>query len=213
MQIMLFRLLWRIHGKHIALVAMLPIIFDGWLLYIERVSYIENALMILVVLGFLLYQRALDQPSWWRFMIAGFAVGAAGNFKQTGAYVLMAVLFCWLIVRREHRGHFVLLGAAATVIAAYLFSMVRMYDVPGHPWFIDQSLVQVRRVLGLQRSGGTLTAPGGALHLLMAQYRYFVPSLLLAMAAFLISMRRTWECYRARDWSPGSQMRFCIRGW
>ena len=202
MQITLFRLLWRTHGSGLALFVMLPIVFDGWLLYIERVSYIENALMVLVVLAFLLYQRALDQPSWQRFVIAGLAVGAAASFKQTGAYVLVAILLCWLIIRREHRGHFVLLVAAVAVIAVYLFAMTRFYDLPGHPWFIDQSLVQVRRVLGLQKSGGTLTTPGGALHLLTAQYRYFVPSLLLAGGAFLIAVRRTWQCYRARDWAP-----------
>ncbi|MGD0603185.1 MAG: glycosyltransferase family 39 protein [Streptosporangiaceae bacterium] len=201
-QVLLFRLLWRIHGPRLALVAMLPVIFDGWLLYIERVSYIENALMVLVVLAFLLYQRALDQPSWQRFLAAGVAVGAAASFKQTGVYVLVAVLLCWLIVRREHRGHFVLLGGAVAVIAVYLFAMTRMYDLPGHPWFLDQSLVQVRRVLGLQKSGGTLTTPGGALRLLTARYRYFVPSLLLVGCACLIAVRRTWQCYRARDWAP-----------
>ena len=41
----------RLHGPRVALFAVLPVIFDGWLLYIERVSYIENALMILVVPG------------------------------------------------------------------------------------------------------------------------------------------------------------------
>jgi 4-amino-4-deoxy-L-arabinose transferase-like glycosyltransferase len=202
MQVLLFRLLWRIHGSRLALVAMLPVISDGWLLYIERVSYIENALMVLVVLAFLLYQRALDRPSWQRFAIAGVAVGVAASFKQTGAYVLVAVLLCWLVIRREHRGHFILLGVAVLVIAVYLIAMTRMYDLPGRPWFIDQSLTQVRRVLGLQKSGGTLTTPGGALHLLTAQYRYFVPSLLMAAVAILIALRRTWQCYRARDWAP-----------
>lgn len=202
MQLGLFRLLWRLHGPRIALFAILPVVFDGWLLYIERVSYIENALMPIVVGAFLLYQRALDRPSWQRFALAGLAVGAAASFKQTGAYVLVAVLLCWLIVRREHRGHFVLLAAAVAVLIVYLISMVRMFDVPGHPWFVDQSLVQVRRVLGLQKSGGTLTSAGGLVHLLTAQYRYFVPSILLAGAAFLIAARRTWQCYRARNWLP-----------
>ena len=202
MQVVLFRLLWRIHGPRLALFAVVPVVFDGWLLYIERISYIENALMLIVAGAFLLYQRALDRPSWQRFAVAGAAVGAAASFKQTGGYVPLAVLLCWLIVRRDHRGHFILLAAAAAVIAVYLAAMARMYDLPGHPWFIDQSIVQVRRVLGLQKSGGALTTPGGALHLLTAQYRYFIPSLLLAVTAALIAVRRTWQCYRARDWAP-----------
>ena len=183
MQVLLFRLLMRLNRPRIALFTVLPVIFDGWLLYIERISYIENVLMILVVLGFLLYKRALDMPHWRRFLIAGIALGAAASFKQTGAYVVVAVLLCWLILRREHRGHFVLLGAAIAVIAAYLGLMIYKYDAPGHAWFINQSLVQIRRVLGLQQSGGTLTTPGGALHLLTEQYKYFIPSLLLAGCA------------------------------
>ena len=202
MQVMLFRLLWRLHGPRLALFAILPVMFDGWLLYIERVSFIENTLMVLVVLAFLLYRAALDRPSWPRFAAAGLAVGAAASFKQTGAYVLVAVMLCWLIERREHRGHFVLLGVALAVVAAYVITMIRVYDLPGQPWFTDQSLVQVRRVLGLDQSEGTLTTPAGALHLLTAQYRYFVPSLALAAVAFGIAARRTWQCYRARDWSP-----------
>jgi 4-amino-4-deoxy-L-arabinose transferase-like glycosyltransferase len=205
MQVLLFRLLYRLHGPRNALFAVLPVIFDGWLLYIERVSYIENALMILVVLGFLLYARALDSPSWWRFLLAGLALGAAASFKQTGAYVVVAVLVCWLIIRRQHRGHFVLLAGALVVVVGYLWLMVYKYDAPGHPWFIDQSLVQVRRVLGLQKSGGTLTSPGGALHLLTQQYKYFVPSLLIAGCAVMMALRRTWQCYRARSWVPVQQ--------
>ena len=202
MQLLLFRLLTRLHGLRVALLAMLPVIFDSWLLYIERVSYIENALMIGVVLGFLLYARALDSPSLWRFFLAGLALGAAASFKQTGAYVIVAVVFCWLIRRRHHRGHLVLLGGALLVVAAYLALMIVKYDPPGNPWFLHQSLVQVRRVLGLQQSGGTLTSPSGALHLLTQQYKYFLPSLIVAVCAIALALRRTWQCYRARSWAP-----------
>jgi 4-amino-4-deoxy-L-arabinose transferase-like glycosyltransferase len=204
MQVLLFRLLTRLHGLRIALLAVLPVIFDGWLLYIERVSYIENALMIMVVLGFLLYARALEAPSLWRFFVAGLALGAAASFKQTGAYVIVAVLFCWLITRRRGTGHLVLLGGALLVIAAYISLMIVKYDPPGNPWFLHQSLVQIRRVLGLQQSGGTLTSISGALHLLTQQYKYFVPSLVLAGCAIGVALRRTWQCYRARSWAPAA---------
>jgi 4-amino-4-deoxy-L-arabinose transferase-like glycosyltransferase len=202
MQAVLFRLLWKIHGPAVALFAIIPVIFDGWLLYIERVSYMENALMLLIVVGFLLYQRAVERPSWLRFAIAGAVIGFAGSFKQTGVYALLAVLLCWLVTRRAHKGHLVLLGVALAVLVAYLAVMVPLFDPPGHDWFIGQSTTQVRRVLGLQHSGGTLTSARGALHLLAAQYRYFVPSVLLALAAFLIVARRVLRCYHARNWEP-----------
>jgi 4-amino-4-deoxy-L-arabinose transferase-like glycosyltransferase len=202
MQAVLFRLLWKIHGSAVALFAIIPVIFDGWLMYIERVSYIENALMLVIVVGFLLYQRALERPSWQRFAIAGAAIGFAASFKQTGVYALLAVLLCWLVTRGSHKGHLVLLSAAITVIVAYVAVMVRVFDVPGHDWYIGQSVTQVRRVLALQHSGGTLTSPGGVLHLLAAQYRFFIPSALIALAAFATVARRILQCYQARTWEP-----------
>jgi len=202
MQAVLFRLLWKIHGPAVALFAIIPVIFDGWLLYIERVSYIENALMLLIAVGFLLYQRALERPSWPRFALAGAVIGFAGSFKQTGVYVLLAVLLCWLVIRRAHRGHLVLVGVAVAVLVAYLAVMVPLYDPVGHDWFIGQSTTQVRRVLGLQHSGGTLTSAGGVLHLLAAQYRFFIPSVLLGLAALVTVARRVLRCYLARNWEP-----------
>jgi 4-amino-4-deoxy-L-arabinose transferase-like glycosyltransferase len=177
-------------------------VFDGWLMYIERVSYIENSLLLIIAAGFLLYQRALERPSWQRFAVAGAVLGFAAVFKQTGAYGLTAVLLCWLILRRAHRGHLVLLGVFAAVGVAYVTTMVLLYDGAGHDWYINESLVQVRRVLGLQHSGGTLTSPSAVLHLLAAQYRYFIPSALMALAALVAVVRRLLQCYRARNWVP-----------
>jgi 4-amino-4-deoxy-L-arabinose transferase-like glycosyltransferase len=202
MQAALFRLLWKIHGPTVALFATIPVIIDGWLMYIERVSYIENALLLLIVAGLLLYQNALDKPSWQRFAIAGAVIGFAGAFKQTGAYVLIAVLLCWLVTRRNHKGHLVLVGAGLAVLLTYLLVMIRVFDVPHHDWFIGQSTTQIRRVLALQQSGGTLTSPAGVLHLLAAQYRFFIPSVLVALAALVTVVRRVLQCYLARSWKP-----------
>jgi 4-amino-4-deoxy-L-arabinose transferase-like glycosyltransferase len=204
MLLLLFRLLSHLHGVRAALFAVTPVVFDGWLLYIERASYIENVLMVIIVASMLLYQRALERPTWYNFAIAGVMIGCGAAFKQTGTYVIFATLLTWLIVRRSHRGHLVMLSVAIGVIAIYLVAMIRMYDLPGHPWFIEQSLVQVRRVLGLKHSGGTLTSPTKLLHLLAAQYKYFVPSFLIAVASLVLAVRRVLQCYRARNWLPAS---------
>ncbi len=199
---LLWRLLVRVHGPVVALYAMVPITFDGWLMYVQRISYMENMLLLLVVAAMLCYQRAIDTPSWWRFVAAGVVLGFAASFKYTGVYVIGAVLLCWLITQRVHLKHLALLGCAlATFIGAILYEVVA-FDTGGHNWWWQDTMVQVRRVLGIQRSGGTLTSPTAALHLLLAQYDVFAPSFLIALVTLVLALRRVWKCYRERDWRP-----------
>ena len=169
---MLHRIVLRVHGPRVALFVMLPVIFDGWLLYIQRCSYIENPLLMLVTAGILLYQWALDKPSWQRFAAAGGMLGFAAVFKHTGVYSIGAVALCWLILRREHRKHLILLISFAVVVVTYVAWMVHTFDVPGHDWYVHQTMVQIRRVLGLQHSGGTVTSPVKFLHLLLRSTGY-----------------------------------------
>ena len=201
---LLHQIVSRIHGPRVALFVMLPVIFDGWLLYIQRCSYIENPLLMLLTAGILLYQWALDKPSWQRFAAAGGMLGFAAVFKHTGVYCIGAVALCWLILRREHRNHLILLTTFAVVVVVYVAFMVHTFDVPGHDWYVHQTMVQIRRVLGLQHSGGTVTSPVKFLHLLLAQYRVFTPSLLIAMGGFVIGLRRVWHCYQSRAWYPAA---------
>ncbi len=148
-------------------------------MYVQRISYIENTLLLLVAAGMLLYQRALDAPSWSRFVIAysGDVLGCAAAFKYTGAYVIAAVLLCWLITQRAHLNHLALLGSAAASFCSAIVYEVLSFDTGGHDWWMQETIVQVRRVLGVQPSGGnTLASPAAALHLLFAQYDVFAPS-------------------------------------
>ncbi len=56
--------------------------FDGWLLFVQRVSYVENTLMAIIVAGFLLYERALRRPPARRFALAGAMFGFAAVYAQ-----------------------------------------------------------------------------------------------------------------------------------
>jgi len=199
---LLWRLLVRVHGPRVGLYAMVPIAGDGWLMYVQRISYMENLLLLLVVAGLLLYQRALDAPLWRRFILAGIVLGFAAAFKYTGVYVIGAVLLCWLITQRAHLKHLVLLASALASFGAAITYEVVSFDTGGHNWWWQDTMVQVRRVLGLQQSGGTLTSPTAALHLLFAEYDVFAPSFLIALVTLVLALRRLWRCYRERDWRP-----------
>jgi 4-amino-4-deoxy-L-arabinose transferase-like glycosyltransferase len=201
---LLWRLLVRVHGVRVALCAMVPIMLDGWLMYVQRISYIENTLLLLVVAGMLLYQRALDAPSWSRFVIAGIVLGCAAAFKYTGVYVIAAVLLCWMITHRAHVKHLALLGSAAASFCSAIVYEALSFDTRGHDWWLQETVVQVRRVLGVQQSGGTLASPAAALHLLLAEYDVFAPSVLIVFAALFLALRRLGDCCRERAWRPVS---------
>ncbi len=200
--VLLWRLICRQSGAAAALFVAIPIAFDGWLLFIQRVSYIENLVLLLVVAGLLLYQRALDRPSWWRFALAGVVIGLALCVKYDAAYVVVAVLLSWAFLRSYHKGHLVLLGAVAAMAIAEQVSFSLMFDLPGHKWWIDQSLTQVGRVLGVGLHRGSLESPLQLLHLLFAQYKVFLPSLAIALGGLALVVVRLVRCYRQRSMQP-----------
>jgi 4-amino-4-deoxy-L-arabinose transferase-like glycosyltransferase/GT2 family glycosyltransferase len=197
--LLLWRLIWRQSGPRAALFVSIPIVFDGWLLYIQRVSYIENAVLLLVIAGMLLYQRALDRPTGLRFALAGLVLGLAVCVKYDSAYAVIAAMLCWAILRRHHKGHLVLLGTTLVMIAAEQVTFSRLFDVAGHNWWVDQSLTQVGRVLGVGVDKGSLESPFQLLHLLFAQYKVFLPSLVVAFVAFGLIIARLVRCYGQRS--------------
>jgi len=191
-----WRLVRRLHGPASALFALAPIAFDGWLLYIQRVSYIENLALALVIAGLLAYAWALDRPSWYRFAIAGIVLAVAGCLKYTGLSAIIAVLLCWLIVRRANRGHVVLLAAYAAVVGVDQAVLIHLWP----HYYLSQSGAQLARVLGLYSSGGTLTSPTELIHLMAAQYKVYAASFAIAVAGFVLAVRRLIHCYRQRRW-------------
>ncbi len=177
----------------------MPLAFDGWLLYVDRVSYIENLVMVAVLAAFLCYQRALDGPaSLRRFALAGALFGVAGCLKYTGVYVILAAALSWLVLRRYHRGHLVMMATALLVLVVDQLVLVAWWGSA----YLSETSVQVKRVLGLQSSGGTLTSPTALAHLMFAQYHIFAVSFVLGLAGVFFVLRYLIRCYRARSWEP-----------
>jgi 4-amino-4-deoxy-L-arabinose transferase-like glycosyltransferase len=198
----LFRLLWKLYGPQAALFATTLITFDAWITYVQRVSYMENILELIIVTGLLLYQRALERPSWQRFLLAGLALGMAAVFKETGVYILVAAGIYCLITRREYWGHQIFYWSAASVIGLYVLFMIRDFSYGGHVWFLQDMAIQVRRTFGLRSSGGTLTSAGSFVHLIEHQYAVFIPSLLAMLGGVVIVVRDIARCIRTRSWRP-----------
>lgn len=195
---MIWLLMRRLAGAWGASFAAIPLVFDGWLMYVQRVSYIENLTLMVIIAGFLLYQIGLDTGRTAYFAASGVVLGVAACIKYTGVYAILALALSWLIVRRDNGRHATAVGAAVATLAVDQAYLVMRY---GHAYLSDTA-VQIERVLGLHISGGSLTSPTALLHLLFAQYDIFAASFLVAAAGLVIEVTYVIRCYRARSWEP-----------
>ncbi len=122
---LLMRLIWRLHGQLAGLVTVTFVAFDGWLLFAQRVSYIENTLMVIIVAGLLLYERACGGRR------------RGGRAGRGGARFAAAYKHRWLRApsravqladhARESRRHGCF-GSAAAAAAGYLAVMIPLFD-------------------------------------------------------------------------------------
>jgi 4-amino-4-deoxy-L-arabinose transferase-like glycosyltransferase len=185
----------RIYGQRPAMIAAAAMAVDGWLVFVQRIGYIENFLLLLIAAFVACYERR-------RIVLAATLAGAAFAVKYTGIITPATYLAVWLITGREHRRH--LAGLAAMVAS---FTAVTGITVATDGWRVWQqaSVIQVKRVLGMQSSGGTLTSPTAALHLMLVQYWVFLPSLVIAIIGTAVLVRLAWRCYQARSFAPARE--------
>lgn len=179
-------------GQRAALVTAAALAADGWLVFADRIGYIENFLLLIIAAFILSYERR-------RIVLAAALAGAAFGVKYTGIIAPATFLIAWLITGRDHKRH--LAGLAAMTGA---FAAVTAVTVVTDGWsnWSQSTVVQLKRVTGIQSSGGTLTSPTAALHLLAVQYWVFLPSLAVAVAGAVVLVRLAWRCYRARCFAP-----------
>jgi 4-amino-4-deoxy-L-arabinose transferase-like glycosyltransferase len=107
-----------------ALLAVSLLALDGWMIFTNRVGWIENVGFVFAVGGLWLYKVALDKPTWLRFGAAGLVLAWATVFKHQFGYFIVGVFFCWLIVREHHRKHVVMFGTMVLGAVAYVAAML-----------------------------------------------------------------------------------------
>lgn len=166
-----------------ALLAVAFVAFDNWVIFTNRVSWLENTMMPLAIAALWFYATAMKRPAWWRFIGAGIALGAVVSFKHIGAFFIGAIIINWLIQRRHHAKHLALLAAAIGTMASYVGGMLLVY---GHD-YIRESDIQFNRTSGTRESRGALTNLSDIIVPLSNQYRVFWVTIgLMAIGAFLI---------------------------
>lgn len=183
---------YRSYGPRAGMLAAVALAVDGWLVFAQRIGYIENFLLLFIAAALVSYERR-------RIVLAGALAGAAFAVKYTGIIAPVTFLIAWLITGRYHRRH--LVGLAAMAGTFVVVTAITVGTDGYHTWQHATS-IQVKRVLGIQTSGGTLTSPTAALHLMAVQYWVFLPSLAIAIVGAVILVRLAWRCYRERSWQP-----------
>lgn len=179
---------------------------DAWLVFTNRVSWIENTMMPIGVAALWLYYRyVLDYPivasrrgrawPWAGVASAGILLGLVTVYKHVGVYFVLAVLVCWLVTRSSHKRHIVALGAYMIIVAGYVAGMSLYFE--GN--FVSQVNTQVRRSLGIQESRGALTSVADIVGPLTAQYAIYWPTVLVSGLAMIVLVWRTVSLMRRRS--------------
>lgn len=174
--------------------AMLPVVLlatDGWMVFTNRIGWIENTMMVLALLGLWLYCRADESGRNRDFVLAGVAIGACVIFKHVAAYVLLAVVINWFIQgRHSTRQHFFLLASSLAVFAVYLLAMTLIYSYDGGNHYWDQFGVQFDRTTGSGEARGTLENPNQAFDAIFSAYYVFYATIILgALSVGLVVWR------------------------
>jgi 4-amino-4-deoxy-L-arabinose transferase-like glycosyltransferase len=175
---------------------------DGWLVYENRLSYIENTVMVLVAAGMYVYAKSSAHTLSGRskligYMAAGLLLGSAIAFKYIAAYVLLAVVINWLICWRDHRYHLALFGSIGLMGLVAL----AMIAPQSRASYIEAILIQLRRTDGSIASNGNVASLSDAIQPLMQQYWVFAPTVVVCALGGLCMILRVVQAVKRRTWS------------
>jgi 4-amino-4-deoxy-L-arabinose transferase-like glycosyltransferase len=188
-------------GEMAALLAMLLLSVDGWMVFSNRVAWIENAMMPIGIMGLWIYDSALrdDTPQQWRYNLAGFVLAAAALYKHVGLYFLLAVAICWWIGGRRHaRAHVTMAATALALILFYVWSMYLAYGST----FLEQYQIQVRRTLGLQESRGIVESLDHLVAAVTGNYGIYAGMIATSLLSLGLFFRRIFSAVRRRSMAP-----------
>ncbi|MGD9018549.1 MAG: hypothetical protein PVH30_14270 [Desulfobacterales bacterium] len=180
-----------------ALIALFLLGIDSWMVFSNRVGWIENTMMPIGIMGLWVYDSALkaETTQYWRFALAGALLSAVSIYKHVGLYFLLMVPICWVINgRKDIKAHALLAATAGGLIFAYIFAMVTIYG----DFFIDHYTVQIRRTFGLQHSRGVVESFNHLITAITGNYRIYAGMMITALIAFGFFIGKIYLAIRHR---------------
>lgn len=182
-----------------ALAAVALLATDAWLIFSQRVSWIENTLIPLGIAGLWLYYKATTSKSLWLFALAGLVVVFAASYKYVGVIFLGAVVIhAVLSWRQSRRGYLLMFAVMGMAVIGHVLVMVSLYGTT----YLTASKIQLLRSIGEQSSAGALTSVADIVSPLLAQYKIFVATLVLAGISGVLVAVRTVQIIARRTIAP-----------
>lgn len=139
-------------GKGTALLATFFIALDGWVITINRMDYLENFQLILIIIGIWLFSSAVKNGDnkLYRWVLAGIVLGFAFIFKHIGIFLVLVVLANWLLTRKYTKGYVVALITMEVVAAIYVSVMYFSFGL----LYLQAQVVEFARLFGITSARG-----------------------------------------------------------
>jgi len=176
----------RRYGNSVALLGTLFVALDCWIVVTNRMDYLENVQLIPILIGIWLFIKAVDSEKTRDYVLAGLAFGLAIVFKHIGVYLVLATVFTWLLIRKNHRGHFSMLVVMTLVVLAYVVGM----GVDFGQTFFGQEFHEFDRLIGTAPATGMNYGPIQALQIIADKYWVFVTTVIVLLLGWLLVIAR-----------------------
>lgn len=170
---LLFLYLQRRYGAW-ALVPTVLIAVDSWIVFSNRISWIDNVAIPIGIAGLWAYDRALGLRGRRPFIVAGLILVTAALFKYLAIYFCAAVIINWIITRARTRDTFALLLTITLVLVAYGAVGIGAFTLRSNYSFLYQHLHQLMRTTDVVSSRGNVNNINQVVAALLSQYQVFV---------------------------------------
>ncbi|MGA2910598.1 MAG: glycosyltransferase family 39 protein [Candidatus Microgenomates bacterium] len=187
-------------GKGTALLAAFFIALDGWIITINRMDYLENFQLILIVLAMWAFWSAVKNgdKQLWRWVLAGLMIGFAFIFKHIGVFLVLVVFANWLLTRKDHKGYLVSLFTMGVVGIVYVAAMYLTY---GH-LYIEAQMVEFDRLFGFTAARGLNFGLSTIISTIVERYWIYITTVVALVIGWPLAAFRYIQALIKRSTAP-----------
>ncbi len=192
MLLLLYVFTRQVLGRKVVLLALVLVGSDVWIIFTNQAIYLENSLMILIILAIWVYWRATHTfpVSRSRYLtwygLAGLLAGCVIIYKQIGGFIVLVVLLNLLLQRKHWLGHAVLCGLMLLVVAGYGVAMHLAFGTLYDTAMLDQ----LHRTLGEKAAPGLNDSVLAALQAIWSRYWIFLVTIVVLLGGSAITLIR-----------------------